>query len=79
MLQKQLFNLLKVTSNTSIRSNNIQTTIHRKNVHKASSKVDENEITHFKKLINEWWDERGIMKPLHSMNTMRYLLYSIIL
>lgn len=33
--------------------------------------IDENEISHFKNLKDNWWNEMGIMKPLHSMNTLR--------
>lgn len=38
-----------------------------------SSTVDQNEIKNFKNLVNNWWDEQGEMKPLHSMNMLRYL------
>lgn len=37
------------------------------------STVDQNEIKNFKILDNNWWDEQGEMKPLHSMNMLRYL------
>lgn len=36
-----------------------------------SSTVDQNEIKNFKNLVNNWWDEQGEMKPLHSMNMLR--------
>lgn len=33
--------------------------------------VEAKEILHFNELSNDWWNELGIFKPLHSMNKLR--------
>lgn len=36
-----------------------------------SSSVDEDDVSRFAHLSSEWWDERGALKPLHSLNKAR--------
>ncbi|XP_057670340.1 ubiquinone biosynthesis O-methyltransferase, mitochondrial [Diorhabda carinulata] len=36
-----------------------------------STTVDKQEMEHFKKYVNMWWNEFGAMKPLHAMNKIR--------
>ncbi|CAG9834261.1 unnamed protein product [Diabrotica balteata] len=36
-----------------------------------STTVDTQEMAHFKKYVNYWWDEFGEVKPLHAMNKIR--------
>jgi ubiquinone biosynthesis O-methyltransferase len=40
-------------------------------VRTMSTTIDKNEISNFSRLSAEWWDERGPMKALHTMNTLR--------
>lgn len=35
------------------------------------STIDKAVVTQFQKLADEWWDEKGPMKALHSMNKLR--------
>lgn len=36
-----------------------------------NSTIDENEINHFAKDSQQWWDENGPFKPLHRLNPVR--------
>jgi 2-polyprenyl-6-hydroxyphenyl methylase/3-demethylubiquinone-9 3-methyltransferase len=38
---------------------------------KNSATIDENEIKHFAKDSDKWWDENGPFKPLHRLNPVR--------
>ena len=38
---------------------------------KAQTTIDHEELSHFSKLADEWWDETGIFEPLHALNEMR--------
>ncbi|KAB0803612.1 hypothetical protein PPYR_00582 [Photinus pyralis] len=35
------------------------------------STIIESQVNHFSRLQEQWWDEAGAMKPLHSMNKLR--------
>lgn len=35
------------------------------------STANKTEVEHFNKFKSGWWDENGVMKPLHSMNKLR--------
>uniref|UniRef100_A0A914X5K3 Ubiquinone biosynthesis O-methyltransferase, mitochondrial n=1 Tax=Plectus sambesii TaxID=2011161 RepID=A0A914X5K3_9BILA len=35
------------------------------------SSIDNDDVTRFARLSGEWWDERGALKPLHSLNQAR--------
>ena len=37
----------------------------------ASITIDQEEINHFQKLANTWWDEEGPYKSLHQLNPLR--------
>ena len=37
----------------------------------SQSSVDPSTVSHHGKLANEWWDETGSLKALHSMNSLR--------
>ena len=38
---------------------------------KANSSIDPEEIAHFSRMADEWWDENGKFKPLHRLNPAR--------
>lgn len=38
---------------------------------KANSSVDPQEIAHFSRMADEWWDENGKFRPLHKLNPAR--------
>ena len=40
-------------------------------VHTAASSINKDEIAHFNKLAQNWWDEHGGLKHLHQMNPAR--------
>lgn len=37
----------------------------------GKSTVDKHDVRHFVEMANSWWDEMGILKPLHSLNKLR--------
>ena len=37
----------------------------------TASSVDPNDIAHFSRLADQWWDESGEFAPLHRMNRVR--------
>ncbi|KAG5897308.1 hypothetical protein JTB14_011471 [Gonioctena quinquepunctata] len=37
----------------------------------TANTIDQKEIQQFQKFVEEWWEEFGPMKPLHSMNKLR--------
>jgi len=37
----------------------------------ASSTIDRDEVAHFERMAETWWDERGPMAPLHKFNPVR--------
>lgn len=41
------------------------------NVRTQTETVDQQELVNFKNMKEDWWNEYGCVKPLHSMNMLR--------